>query len=295
MGLGAGAAREDGQIVPGLVMLMLAILALAVMGFQIGKAAILRSQAQTAADAAALAGAREIKRQLQVQWATFGTTDVTAIDQALVEAQMRDYADRNGGRVERVDVNGADVRVWVDTEEELGEGRPPDRLRARPWRRPGTRHAVALGVDGRRHRRRGAAGGRGRRDAAHHRQGVGGGRAQDRQAAALLPRRRDHAGAVPEVARVLRVAEQPPGARRRRRARLQPRELAPQVRRHGRDRRELRHRRRGRRARRDPRPGREARLLHDLARQGPLRPHAHRPVARRRRAARAASPARSTT
>jgi hypothetical protein len=55
----AGAAREDGQILPGLVVLLLAILALGVMGFQIGKAAILRSQAQTAADAAALAGAAD--------------------------------------------------------------------------------------------------------------------------------------------------------------------------------------------------------------------------------------------
>src|SRR5688500_10802889 len=85
---GAGWGREDGQILPGLVVLLLAILALGVMGFQIGKAAILRSQAQTAADAAALAGAREIKRQLQEQWALFHTTDISAIDPKLVQAEM---------------------------------------------------------------------------------------------------------------------------------------------------------------------------------------------------------------
>ena len=45
--------------------------------FQVGKAAVLRSDAQTAADAAALAGATEIKRQLMVQWATTGTTTST--------------------------------------------------------------------------------------------------------------------------------------------------------------------------------------------------------------------------
>jgi Putative Flp pilus-assembly TadE/G-like len=117
----AGRGREDGQILPGLVVLLLAILALGVMGFQIGKAAILRSQAQTAADAAALAGAREIKRQLQEQWALFHTTDISAIDLPLVEARMREYAERNGGRVQRSDVNGVDVRVWTDSEEELGE------------------------------------------------------------------------------------------------------------------------------------------------------------------------------
>jgi hypothetical protein len=121
MSWGAGAGREDGQILPGLVMLLFAILALAVIGFQIGKAAILRSQAQTAADAAALAGAREIKRQLEVQWATFGTTSIDAIDRPLVYARMEEYAARNGGRVTDKKVEGVDVHVWVDTEEELGE------------------------------------------------------------------------------------------------------------------------------------------------------------------------------
>ena len=119
-----GAGREEGQILPGLVMLLLAILGLAVLGFQIGKAAILRSQAQTAADAAALAGAREVKRQLELQWATFGTTDVSAIDQALVRARMADYADQNGGRLDPdhpPEINGVDIRVWVDTEKELGK------------------------------------------------------------------------------------------------------------------------------------------------------------------------------
>ena len=45
-------------------MLMLAILALGMLTFRIGKAAVLRSGAQTAADAAALAGARSIRDQL---------------------------------------------------------------------------------------------------------------------------------------------------------------------------------------------------------------------------------------
>lgn len=116
--------RDDGQILPGLVILLLAIVGLGVLGFQIGKAAILRSEAQTAADAAALAGAREIKRQLEVQWATFGTTDVTAIDTGAVVAQMADYAGRNGGRLDPdhpPEINGADVKAWVETEQRLGE------------------------------------------------------------------------------------------------------------------------------------------------------------------------------
>jgi Putative Flp pilus-assembly TadE/G-like len=119
-----GSGREDGQILPGLVMLLLAILALGVVGFQVGKATIQRSQAQTAADAAALAGAREIKRQLEVQWAMFGTTNIDAIDKPRVVAEMRKYAELNKGRIDPdrgPEINDADVRVWVETQGTLGE------------------------------------------------------------------------------------------------------------------------------------------------------------------------------
>ena len=57
------AGGQDGQILPGLIMLMLAILAIGALSFRIGKAAVLRSNAQTASDAAALAGARSIRDQ----------------------------------------------------------------------------------------------------------------------------------------------------------------------------------------------------------------------------------------
>jgi hypothetical protein len=140
--------REDGQILPGLVMLLLAILALGVVGFQIGKAAMQRSQAQTAADAAALAGAREIKRQLEQQWATFGTTDVGAIDKNLVVARMREYADRNGGRLDPENppkIDGADVRVYVETLSTLGEdAKDVGQEDSRGWAR--ARAALSLGA-----------------------------------------------------------------------------------------------------------------------------------------------------
>ena len=79
--------REDGQILPGLLVVMLAVLAVGMMMFQVGKAALLRSGAQTGADAAALAGATEIKRQLLVQWSTYGTTDITMLNRALVDGE----------------------------------------------------------------------------------------------------------------------------------------------------------------------------------------------------------------
>ncbi len=67
-------------------MLMLAILAIGMLAFKIGKAAVLRSGAQTAADAAALAGAKNVRDQLIAQMTTTGTADFSARQQPLVTA-----------------------------------------------------------------------------------------------------------------------------------------------------------------------------------------------------------------
>jgi hypothetical protein len=114
---------ERGQILPGLLVVMLALLAVGVLMFQVGKAAVLRSGAQTAADAAALAGANEIKRQLMAQWATQGFTDVSQISRPLVIAQMAAYAKKNDATLLPVrpgDINGVDVKARVTTDDTLG-------------------------------------------------------------------------------------------------------------------------------------------------------------------------------
>src|SRR3954454_5606956 len=87
-GAGTAMRSDDGQILPGLLVVLLALLAVGMMMFQVGRAAVLRSDAQTAADAAALAGATEIRRQLEVQWTTTGTTSISMIDQALVRLRI---------------------------------------------------------------------------------------------------------------------------------------------------------------------------------------------------------------
>ena len=110
--------RETGQILPGLIMLMLAILALGTLTFQIGNAAVLRSGAQTAADAAALAGARSVRDQLIAQVAATGTSDFARVSEAVARAAAADYAERNGGRLTDFKMEGADVRAFVDTDEE---------------------------------------------------------------------------------------------------------------------------------------------------------------------------------
>ena len=56
--------RQDGQIIPALVMVMLALVVVGMMFFQVGRAAIFSTEAQTAADAAALAAVENVKQQL---------------------------------------------------------------------------------------------------------------------------------------------------------------------------------------------------------------------------------------
>ena len=111
--------RESGQILPGLIMLMLAILAIGTLAFTVGKAAVLRSDAQTAADAAALAGARNIRDQLIAQVATTGTSDFARVNEPLVRAAATTYARKNDARLTQMKMEGADVRAWVTTEEKI--------------------------------------------------------------------------------------------------------------------------------------------------------------------------------
>ena len=119
--------REEGQILPGLAVLLGVTLALGLLFFQVGKASVLRSDAQNAADAAALAGAQEIQRQLLAQYALTGFTDPTLISEPAVIAKMREYAHRNHGELVKQELNtmAVDVKAWVVSERELGEDAEP--------------------------------------------------------------------------------------------------------------------------------------------------------------------------
>ena len=169
--------RESGQILPGLIMLMLAILAIGTLAFTVGKAAVLRSDAQTAADAAALAGARNIRDQLIAQVATTGTSDFARINESLVRAAATTYARKNGARLTQMKMEGADVRAWVTTEEKIDppkenkEGKASARARVElvPFTTSiGVPGGPAVAADGRQHQ--------------HHRQGVEGARQGAQQA-----------------------------------------------------------------------------------------------------------------
>jgi hypothetical protein len=114
--------RQDGQTVPLLMMIMLSLLAFGVLFFQVGRAAIFSTEAQTAADAAALGAVQDIKAQLIAQVAATGTSELSALDGARVEAAAERYARRNKGHVYRFERRGVDVKVWTQTLETLGRG-----------------------------------------------------------------------------------------------------------------------------------------------------------------------------
>lgn len=115
--------KEAGQIVPGLLVLLVAILALGMLAFQIGKAAVLRSGAQTGADAAALAGARNIRDQLIEQVEATGTSSFAAVNPIRVRLAAEDYARRNHVHLTNFTMLGPDVRAWASTDEKVD---PPD-------------------------------------------------------------------------------------------------------------------------------------------------------------------------
>ena len=114
--------RQDGQIIPALVMVMLALIVVGVMFFQVGRAAIFSTEAQTAADAAALAAVEDVQQQLSEQVGLFGEAHFARVDDARVEAAAEVYAQRNGAHVTQVERRGADVKVWVATNARLGRG-----------------------------------------------------------------------------------------------------------------------------------------------------------------------------
>lgn len=108
-----------------LLSLFMALVTAGVVLFQVGRATDLRAEAQTAADAAALAAARELRDQLLAQVLTTGAAGTEAIDEGAIEDAAADYAERNGARLVSYHRSALDVFVTVETLEALGE-------RARP-------------------------------------------------------------------------------------------------------------------------------------------------------------------
>src|SRR4051812_13303898 len=114
--------RQDGQLIPALMMVMLALFVLGMVFFEVGRAAIFSTEAQTAADAAALAAVKNVQAQLTAQVAANGTADLSFVNSQQVLAAAESYARQNGAHVTKIDRRGVDVKIWVQTLDALERG-----------------------------------------------------------------------------------------------------------------------------------------------------------------------------
>ncbi|MFD5770126.1 pilus assembly protein TadG-related protein [Streptomyces sp. NPDC127049] len=130
------ALRSDcGQAFPAYVAVVAALLFLGLVFFVVGRAAVVRNGAQTAADAAALAATQSVRDQLREDW--LGVIDDPAQWQQFVEGNAEvdtrlacqkasDFAANNGAEVDECVQTSFGFRVGVRTADTVGESIVPD-------------------------------------------------------------------------------------------------------------------------------------------------------------------------
>jgi Putative Flp pilus-assembly TadE/G-like len=106
---------EEGQILPALLGFALAVLGIAVVLFQVGRAADLRGRAQTAADAGAIAAAESVRQQYAEGIHQCNCPNQSMILDPAAAGAAVDYAARNQARLEQFQRLGLVVRVSVGT------------------------------------------------------------------------------------------------------------------------------------------------------------------------------------
>jgi hypothetical protein len=130
--------HKEGQVLPALLVLVVALLAVGLAFFQVGRASDLRARAQTAADGAALAAARQIADDLVAALKAVGPLPQDQIGPQQITGKLpqrgpcqgadrqaaEHYAQLNGGEVVKCErsTQGAlesDVLVAVDSAEKL--------------------------------------------------------------------------------------------------------------------------------------------------------------------------------
>ena len=133
--------RQDGQIIPALVVVMLALLAFGMLFFQVGRAAIFSTEAQTAADAAALAAAKDVQQQLMEQVAPTGTSNLALINPCACAPPPRATRSATAATSPSSTAAASTSRSGSSPTSELGRGaeraRPARTRAARPMRAPG--------------------------------------------------------------------------------------------------------------------------------------------------------------
>ena len=133
---------EDGQIIPPLLIVLVLCMLFGLMMLQVGLAADYKSRSQTAADAAALAGAVEVKREIIAAYAMDHQLQPEEINMALVCAQAALYAARNRAAITSCEHDQYDIKVQVvgnDRLQKIGDTEKLDgdhakaKARATPW------------------------------------------------------------------------------------------------------------------------------------------------------------------
>ncbi|MGH8905292.1 MAG: hypothetical protein ACRD0K_01945 [Egibacteraceae bacterium] len=116
------AVGEEGRVLPGLLLVVVGLLAGGVLLFRIGWATVLKAEAVTAADFAALAGADGLRGQLVAHVLRTGVDTPLVPDCERVEHAAADAAARNGGELLRVTCEGLSVQAEVtnDAQHRLG-------------------------------------------------------------------------------------------------------------------------------------------------------------------------------
>ena len=133
---------EEGQIIPPLLVVLLLCMLFGFMMLQVGIAADYKSRSQTAADAGALAGAVEVKREIIAAYAMDHQLQPEEINMPLVCAQAAIYAARNRATITNCQHYQYDIKVKVignddlqqigDTEDLEGD-QATAKARATPW------------------------------------------------------------------------------------------------------------------------------------------------------------------
>jgi transglycosylase-like protein/putative Flp pilus-assembly TadE/G-like protein len=133
---------EEGQIIPPLLVVLVLCMAFGFMMLQVGLAADYKSRSQTAADAAALAGAVQVKIQIIAAYAEDHQLQPEEINMGLVCAAAALYAERNRATMTDCEHDQYDIKVKVvgnddlqqigDTKDVKGD-RAAAKARATPW------------------------------------------------------------------------------------------------------------------------------------------------------------------
>jgi hypothetical protein len=116
---------DDGSLAPGLILVVAGLLATGLALSLVGSASVLREEALTAADAAALAAADDLRRQVSAALEDSAAEEPIVLDHRRARAAAEDYAARNGGRVVAFAVKGLDVTVTTATRSAVGSFEAP--------------------------------------------------------------------------------------------------------------------------------------------------------------------------